>query len=203
MSTSCTRARRDTLIALDDRGRIANRHGGDLFISIHVNAANLELDRPRRRARLRDVLSLRGAHRRRAPRRAHGKRRRPLRADRARTSTPATRSASFSATCSRTSTCANRASWPRSFSTAWPRCTRAEPRRQAGGVSRARDGVHAGGARRDRIRHQSGARRAISPIRPSRTRSPPPSPTARMEYLDAYERRVDGGKAGTGGSQNR
>lgn len=30
----------DTLIALDDRGRIANKAGGDLFISIHVNAAN-------------------------------------------------------------------------------------------------------------------------------------------------------------------
>jgi N-acetylmuramoyl-L-alanine amidase len=30
----------DTLIALDDRGRIANRTQGDLFISIHVNAAN-------------------------------------------------------------------------------------------------------------------------------------------------------------------
>jgi N-acetylmuramoyl-L-alanine amidase len=28
----------DTLIALSDRGRIANRAGGDLFISIHVNA---------------------------------------------------------------------------------------------------------------------------------------------------------------------
>jgi N-acetylmuramoyl-L-alanine amidase len=31
---------RDTLIALSDRGRIANEAGGDLFISIHVNAAN-------------------------------------------------------------------------------------------------------------------------------------------------------------------
>ena len=30
----------DTLIALSDRGRIANQHHGDLFISIHVNAAN-------------------------------------------------------------------------------------------------------------------------------------------------------------------
>jgi N-acetylmuramoyl-L-alanine amidase len=30
----------DTLIALDDRGRIANREHGDLFISVHVNAAN-------------------------------------------------------------------------------------------------------------------------------------------------------------------
>lgn len=30
----------DTLIALSDRGRIANREGGELFISIHVNAAN-------------------------------------------------------------------------------------------------------------------------------------------------------------------
>jgi N-acetylmuramoyl-L-alanine amidase len=30
----------DTLIALDDRGRIANRAAGDLFISIHVNAAS-------------------------------------------------------------------------------------------------------------------------------------------------------------------
>ena len=30
----------DTLIALADRGRIANRSKGDLFVSIHVNAAN-------------------------------------------------------------------------------------------------------------------------------------------------------------------
>lgn len=30
----------DTLIALADRGRIANEHHGDVFISIHVNAAN-------------------------------------------------------------------------------------------------------------------------------------------------------------------
>lgn len=31
---------RDTLIALSDRGRIANEHHADLFLSIHVNAAN-------------------------------------------------------------------------------------------------------------------------------------------------------------------
>jgi N-acetylmuramoyl-L-alanine amidase len=31
---------RDTLIALDDRGRIANAQRGDLFLSIHVNAAD-------------------------------------------------------------------------------------------------------------------------------------------------------------------
>jgi N-acetylmuramoyl-L-alanine amidase len=31
---------KDTLIALSDRGAIANRHDGKLFISIHVNAAN-------------------------------------------------------------------------------------------------------------------------------------------------------------------
>ncbi|HEX6534955.1 MAG TPA: N-acetylmuramoyl-L-alanine amidase [Gemmatimonadaceae bacterium] len=30
----------DTLIALSDRGRIANQRHGDLFISVHVNAAN-------------------------------------------------------------------------------------------------------------------------------------------------------------------
>jgi N-acetylmuramoyl-L-alanine amidase len=30
----------DTLIALSDRGKIANEHHGDLFLSIHVNAAN-------------------------------------------------------------------------------------------------------------------------------------------------------------------
>lgn len=30
----------DTLIALADRGRIANRANGDVFVSIHVNAAN-------------------------------------------------------------------------------------------------------------------------------------------------------------------
>jgi N-acetylmuramoyl-L-alanine amidase len=30
----------DTLISLEDRGRIARAHGADLFVSIHVNAAN-------------------------------------------------------------------------------------------------------------------------------------------------------------------
>ncbi|MGH7620525.1 MAG: N-acetylmuramoyl-L-alanine amidase family protein [Gemmatimonadaceae bacterium] len=37
----------DTLIALDDRGRIANRASGNLFISIHVNAANPNWKDPR------------------------------------------------------------------------------------------------------------------------------------------------------------
>ncbi|MFN2566802.1 MAG: N-acetylmuramoyl-L-alanine amidase [Gemmatimonadaceae bacterium] len=36
----------DTLIALDDRGRIANDAGGDLFLSIHVNAANMAWKSP-------------------------------------------------------------------------------------------------------------------------------------------------------------
>ncbi|MBX6333078.1 MAG: N-acetylmuramoyl-L-alanine amidase [Gemmatimonadaceae bacterium] len=36
----------DTLIALSDRGRIANEHHGDLFVSIHVNAANPNWRRP-------------------------------------------------------------------------------------------------------------------------------------------------------------
>lgn len=36
----------DTLIALSDRGRIANQAGGDLFISIHVNAANMGWKEP-------------------------------------------------------------------------------------------------------------------------------------------------------------
>ena len=37
----------DTLIALDDRGKIANRAAGNLFISIHVNAANPNWKDPR------------------------------------------------------------------------------------------------------------------------------------------------------------
>jgi N-acetylmuramoyl-L-alanine amidase len=37
---------RDTLIALQDRGHIANREGGDLFISVHVNAANRKWQNP-------------------------------------------------------------------------------------------------------------------------------------------------------------
>jgi N-acetylmuramoyl-L-alanine amidase len=36
----------DTLIALSDRGRIANEQHGDVFISIHVNAANPAWNRP-------------------------------------------------------------------------------------------------------------------------------------------------------------
>lgn len=36
----------DTLIALSDRGRIANQRNGDLFLSIHVNAANQRWPRP-------------------------------------------------------------------------------------------------------------------------------------------------------------
>jgi N-acetylmuramoyl-L-alanine amidase len=38
---------KDTLIALGDRGRIANRNGGTLFLSIHVNAANPRWSNPR------------------------------------------------------------------------------------------------------------------------------------------------------------
>lgn len=36
----------DTLIALSDRGRIANQAGGDLFLSVHVNAASMEWREP-------------------------------------------------------------------------------------------------------------------------------------------------------------
>ena len=36
----------DTLIALSDRGRIANEAAGDLFLSIHVNAANMAWKSP-------------------------------------------------------------------------------------------------------------------------------------------------------------
>jgi len=36
----------DTLIALSDRGKIANQAGGDIFISVHVNAANLGWKEP-------------------------------------------------------------------------------------------------------------------------------------------------------------
>ena len=36
----------DTLIALSDRGRIANQRNGDVFVSIHVNAANQRWPRP-------------------------------------------------------------------------------------------------------------------------------------------------------------
>lgn len=37
---------KDTLIALHDRGRIANKSGGDLFISIHVNSPNMRWRNP-------------------------------------------------------------------------------------------------------------------------------------------------------------
>jgi N-acetylmuramoyl-L-alanine amidase len=45
MDVTMTRTR-DTLIALDDRGKIANEVHGDVFVSIHVNAANLAWKRP-------------------------------------------------------------------------------------------------------------------------------------------------------------
>ena len=37
---------RDTLIALSDRGRIANANKGDVFLSIHVNAPNMRWKQP-------------------------------------------------------------------------------------------------------------------------------------------------------------
>ncbi|MEP7065836.1 MAG: N-acetylmuramoyl-L-alanine amidase [Gemmatimonadota bacterium] len=45
MDVTMTRTR-DTLIALNDRGKIANEVHGDVFVSIHVNAANLAWTKP-------------------------------------------------------------------------------------------------------------------------------------------------------------
>jgi N-acetylmuramoyl-L-alanine amidase len=70
---------RDTLIALSDRGKIANQAAGDLFISIHVNAANPRWREPTRCAWLRDVFPGRGEDGRRTARSGHGKRVRPFR----------------------------------------------------------------------------------------------------------------------------
>ncbi len=45
MSVTMTRTR-DTLITLGDQGKIANEAHGDVFVSIHVNAANLAWHKP-------------------------------------------------------------------------------------------------------------------------------------------------------------
>ena len=63
----------DTLVALDDRGKIANRSKGDLFISVHVNAANPKWRDPQA-ARGFETYFRRGEDRGRAPRGADGKR---------------------------------------------------------------------------------------------------------------------------------
>ena len=45
MNVTMTRTR-DTLITLGDQGKIANEAHGDVFVSIHVNAANLAWHKP-------------------------------------------------------------------------------------------------------------------------------------------------------------
>jgi N-acetylmuramoyl-L-alanine amidase len=69
----------DTLIALDDRGRIANREGGDLFISIHVNAANPTWKDPGGARGYETYFLSEARNGGRATGRADGKRRRSLR----------------------------------------------------------------------------------------------------------------------------
>ena len=187
----CTRARRDTLIALDDRGRIANDAHGAICSSRFTSTRRIPAGRiPAARA---------------ASRRTSSPRRRPR--TRAASSRWRTRSCKFETRHRRRAT-----DDPLSFILSdmaqnehlresselaeliQRRLGRdapgSEPRREAGGLPRARDGVHAGGARRDRIRHERRRRRATCPTRRSRTRSPAAIADAALEYLERYERRV-------------
>ena len=97
----------------------------------------------------------------------HGAERAPARVERARGADPAT---------------------PR------PHASRPEPRREAGRIPRAGHRVHAGGARRDRLRHErrrggvhDRSDAACEELVGRR------SPTATIEYLKRYERRVASG----------
>ena len=163
---------RDTLIALDDRGRIANEAHGDLFISIHVNAANpnwkdrqrraasRRTSSPKRRRRMRGASSrwktnrcasrpIRRARRtiRSASSSRHGAERAPARIERAGGDDPAE---------------------------ARPHAPGPEPRGEAGRLSRARHGLHARRARRDRVRDElrGGARSSTIPRSSARSRMP-------------------------------
>ena len=193
----------DTLIALDDRGRIANRNGGDLFISIHVNAANLGWTDPEG-ARGVETYFLSEARTEDA-RRVERMENAAVRFEQTGPGLDTGDPLSFILSDMQQNEHLRESSELAEIiqHRLVGDLARAKPRRQASGVSRARDGVHAGGPRRDRIRHER-ARGAL-PLRSgaSRTRSPRRSPTGAQQYLDDYERRVDGGKAGTGGSQNR
>ena len=155
-STSSTRARRDTLIALDDRGRIANRADGNLFISIHVNAANPNWKDPRGSRGFETYFLVRGEDRRRAPRRADGKRRRSDSSSRRQVDSGDPLSFILS-DMQQNEHLRESSELAEIIQQRLGRMhPGSEPRREAGGLPRARDGVHAGGAGRDRLRHQPG-----------------------------------------------
>ena len=99
----------DTLIALNDRGRIANAKNGDVFLSIHVNAANPNWKQPGAARGFETYFLVRSQDRGCAARGGDGKRVGEVR-DRAQRRRRTIRSASSCTTWRRTSTCANRAS---------------------------------------------------------------------------------------------
>jgi N-acetylmuramoyl-L-alanine amidase len=142
----------DTLIALSDRGRIANRNKADLFVSVHVNATG---SRGASAARERgfETYFLAEAKSEDAPRLRRWKTK-PFGSRRERMRRREIRSASSSTTWLRTSTCANQRSC-RNDQQGWERFIRAEPGVQQANFRSITRIVHAGRSGGDRIRNES------------------------------------------------
>ncbi len=176
-------------VELQERGRIANDAHGDLFLSIHVNAAGPGETNPRGVRGLETYFLAEAKTE--DERRVEAMENEVVRFETA-ASVPAHNPLAFIINDMAQNEHLRESSELASCDPGKRRSdpSRRKPRRQAGELQRAAKRVHAGGARRDRLWIQRKGSAVAGAVTPGSANWPRSIADATLDYLEGYERRV-------------